>query len=209
MSLFEDILARLHTIAGTIDHAHTWIANAINLLEQARNLFGDTTRGSTNPYPPAALQAFQAALEAATESHTTLSHGKHTLTGYTGSIGQAGTGKTSHKKQAGKQQKKDPAPKNERNRPKGNQGAGLEIPPGEKKNKWLHERASQLGFTRRISPVGFGRDTHGQPVFENPKTRMYISPDATGHNLLNGWKLFNRKKRRIATCDPDLNPIKE
>jgi hypothetical protein len=52
----------------------------------------------------------------------------------------------------------------------------------------------------------------GQPVFYNPKTRTYITPDITGH-CGGVWKGatsvegLGRKETRLGTYDENLNRI--
>ncbi|SFC82475.1 RHS repeat-associated core domain-containing protein [Streptomyces aidingensis] len=69
------------------------------------------------------------------------------------------------------------------------------------------DRARELGYPRRIPPQRAPFDSHGQPVFTNGK--RYITPDIDGHNVSNGWKVFDRKGRRIGTYDANLNYVKK
>jgi Novel toxin 21 len=69
------------------------------------------------------------------------------------------------------------------------------------------DRAATLGYTTRISAQKAPFDSHGQEVFTNGKT--YITPDIDGHNVTNGWKMFNRRGVRIGTYDSELNYVKE
>ncbi|UJW28739.1 toxin C-terminal domain-containing protein [Saccharothrix sp. AJ9571] len=69
------------------------------------------------------------------------------------------------------------------------------------------DRAAKLGFTKRIPAQKAPFDSHGQVVYSNGK--YYITPDVDGHNVTNGWKVFNRRGQRIGTYDSDLNYIKE
>lgn len=69
------------------------------------------------------------------------------------------------------------------------------------------DRAATLGYTTRISAQKAPFDSHGQEVFTNGKT--YITPDVDGHNVTNGWKMFNRRGARIGTYDSELNYVKE
>lgn len=62
--------------------------------------------------------------------------------------------------------------------------------------------AKDLGYGNRVAPQKAPFDSHGQPVFSNGKG--YISPDGTGHNVTNGWKMFDRKGRRTGTWNSDL-----
>ncbi|WP_455713802.1 toxin C-terminal domain-containing protein [Streptomyces rubrogriseus] len=69
------------------------------------------------------------------------------------------------------------------------------------------DRAAELGCKRRISPQKAPVHSHGQEVFFNGKN--YITPDVDGHNVSDGWKMFNKKGQRIGTYDADLNYIKK
>ncbi|EPD55799.1 DUF6531 domain-containing protein [Streptomyces sp. HGB0020] len=69
------------------------------------------------------------------------------------------------------------------------------------------DRAAELGYKRRISPQKAPFNSHGQEVFSNGKN--YITPDVDGHNVSDGWKMFNKKGQRIGTYDADLNYIKK
>jgi hypothetical protein len=71
------------------------------------------------------------------------------------------------------------------------------------------ERAKDLGYTQRIPPQKAHFDSHGQTVYYNPKTKTYITPDVDGHNTSNGWKMFDKKGRRLGTYDSDLNRLKD
>jgi len=66
----------------------------------------------------------------------------------------------------------------------------------------LANRASALGYARRLPPQPF---SHGQDVFHNGTS--YISQDIDGHNVANGWKMFNRRGVRLGTYDSQLNRI--
>ncbi|PRB62945.1 toxin C-terminal domain-containing protein [Erwinia billingiae] len=48
---------------------------------------------------------------------------------------------------------------------------------------------------------------HGQPVFFDGET--YIIPDVDSHNVTSGWKIFDRRGKRMGTYDNDLNRIKD
>ncbi|WP_242414222.1 RHS repeat-associated core domain-containing protein [Salinivibrio sp. MA427] len=63
--------------------------------------------------------------------------------------------------------------------------------------------AADLGYAQRIPPQKAPFNSHGQPVFSNGKS--YISPDVDGHNVTNGWKMFDRKGRRTGTWNSDLS----
>ncbi|MEU9624099.1 toxin C-terminal domain-containing protein, partial [Streptomyces sp. NPDC048155] len=69
------------------------------------------------------------------------------------------------------------------------------------------DRAGALGYRTRIPAQRAPFNSHGQVVFSNGKN--YITPDVDGHNVSDGWKMFNRKGQRIGTYDPDLNYLKE
>ena len=69
------------------------------------------------------------------------------------------------------------------------------------------DRATALGYTTRISAQKAPFDSHGPEVFTNGKN--YITPDVDGHNVVNGWKMFNRRGVRIGTYDSELNYVKE
>ncbi|MFF7973305.1 putative T7SS-secreted protein [Streptomyces sp. NPDC007905] len=69
------------------------------------------------------------------------------------------------------------------------------------------DRAAELGYARRISPQKAPFHSHGQEVFFNGKN--YITPDVDGHNVSDGWKMFNKRGQRIGTYDADLNYIKD
>ncbi|MGP3968015.1 DUF6531 domain-containing protein [Streptomyces sp. 6N223] len=69
------------------------------------------------------------------------------------------------------------------------------------------DRAAELGYTRRVPPQRAPFNSHGQPVFSDG--RNYITPDIDGHNVTDGWKMFDRRGRRMGTHDADLNYVKE
>ncbi|MFE1026862.1 DUF6531 domain-containing protein [Streptomyces sp. NPDC058818] len=69
------------------------------------------------------------------------------------------------------------------------------------------DRAAELGYKRRISAQKAPFYSHGQEVFFNGKN--YITPDVDGHNVSDGWKMFNKKGQRIGTYDADLNYVKK
>nr|WP_277756135.1 VENN motif pre-toxin domain-containing protein [Rosenbergiella epipactidis] len=75
------------------------------------------------------------------------------------------------------------------------------------KGKEAQEAAGNLGFDRRIPAPKAPFNSHGQPVFFDGKT--YITPDVDSHNVTNGWKMFDRKGKRMGTYDSDLNRIKD
>ncbi|MFI9049631.1 RHS repeat-associated core domain-containing protein [Streptomyces sp. NPDC053427] len=69
------------------------------------------------------------------------------------------------------------------------------------------DRARDLGYPKEVRPAKSAPfDNHGQRVFTNGKT--YITRDIDGHNVSDGWKMFNRKGKRMGTYDPDLNYLK-
>jgi len=74
------------------------------------------------------------------------------------------------------------------------------------KGKEAQEAAGKLGFDRRISVPKAPFNSHWQPVFFDGKT--YIMPDVDSHNVTNGWKMFDRKGKRMGTYDSDLKRIK-
>lgn len=67
--------------------------------------------------------------------------------------------------------------------------------------------AGALGYTTRIPAQKVHFDSHGQEVFTNGTN--YITPDVDGHNVSDGWKMFNRRGVRIGTYDSELNYVKE
>ncbi|MDR3431685.1 MAG: VENN motif pre-toxin domain-containing protein, partial [Rouxiella aceris] len=75
------------------------------------------------------------------------------------------------------------------------------------KGKELQEAAGKLGFDQKIPVPKVPFNSHGQPAFFDGKT--YITPDVDSHNVTNGWKMFDRKGKRIGTYDGDLNRIKD
>ncbi|KGM29308.1 toxin C-terminal domain-containing protein [Photorhabdus akhurstii] len=75
------------------------------------------------------------------------------------------------------------------------------------KGKEAQEAAGKLGFDRRIAPPKASFNSHGQPVFFDGKT--YITPDVDSHNVTNGWKMFDRRGKRMGTYDSDLNRVKD
>ncbi|MCA6222757.1 VENN motif pre-toxin domain-containing protein, partial [Photorhabdus antumapuensis] len=75
------------------------------------------------------------------------------------------------------------------------------------KGKEAQEAAGKLGFDRRIAPPKAPFNSHGQPVFFDGKT--YITPDVDSHNVTNGWKMFDRRGKRMGTYDSNLNRVKD
>ena len=63
--------------------------------------------------------------------------------------------------------------------------------------------AKTLGYDRRIPPQKAPFNSHGQSVFWNGKN--YITSDIDGHNVKNGWKMFDKKGRRTGTWNSDLS----
>jgi hypothetical protein len=68
--------------------------------------------------------------------------------------------------------------------------------------------AAEHGYTERIPPQKAPFNTMGEPLYRNPKTGNYISPDRTGHGG-GVWKGFDRDGNRVGTYDGDLNPIRK
>ncbi|MGW0837337.1 RHS repeat-associated core domain-containing protein [Streptomyces prunicolor] len=68
------------------------------------------------------------------------------------------------------------------------------------------DRAASLGYNKTIKANRAPFHSHGQDVYFNGKN--YITRDVDGHNVTDGWKMFNRQGRRIGTYDPDLNYLK-
>jgi len=65
--------------------------------------------------------------------------------------------------------------------------------------------AKEVGL-KRIKQPPF--DSHGQKVFQLPKSSDLITPDADAH-IGGWWKLINRHGKRIGTLDKDLKLIQE
>jgi hypothetical protein len=86
----------------------------------------------------------------------------------------------------------------------GGPGAGTSAP---KSKQEITQQAGDLGYTRRISPQKAPFNSHGQPVYTDGDD--YITPDVDGHNVSDGWKLFNRRGVRIGTYSWDLTRIKD
>ncbi|WP_176110438.1 toxin C-terminal domain-containing protein [Izhakiella australiensis] len=74
------------------------------------------------------------------------------------------------------------------------------------KGKEAQESAGKLGFDRKIPAPKAPFNSHGQPVFFDGK--KYITPDVDSHNVTNGWKMFDRKGKRMGTYDSNLKRIK-
>ncbi|MEY8773410.1 VENN motif pre-toxin domain-containing protein, partial [Erwinia sp. ACCC 02193] len=75
------------------------------------------------------------------------------------------------------------------------------------RGKEAQETASNLGFERKIIAPKAPFNSLGQPVFFDGKT--YITPDVDSHNVTNGWKMFDRKGKRMGTYDSDLKRVKD
>jgi len=58
-----------------------------------------------------------------------------------------------------------------------------------------------------IPPQKAPFNSHGQDVYWNGKN--YITPDVDGHNVSDGWKIFDRRGNRLGTYDKDLKRIKD
>ncbi|BET96064.1 S-type pyocin domain-containing protein [Xenorhabdus taiwanensis] len=77
------------------------------------------------------------------------------------------------------------------------------------KGKDAIEAAKKLGYDQRIPAQKAPFNSHGQTVFYNKKTKTYITPDVDGHNITNGWKMMDKKGKRMGTYDSELNRIKD
>ncbi|WP_434743908.1 toxin C-terminal domain-containing protein [Micromonospora sp. SH-82] len=64
-----------------------------------------------------------------------------------------------------------------------------------------------MGYRTRIPSQKAHFDSHRQEVFTDGKN--FITRDVDGHNVTDGWKMFNRRGKRIGTYDSDLNYVKE
>jgi hypothetical protein len=69
------------------------------------------------------------------------------------------------------------------------------------------DRAAELGYRTRIPAQRAPFNSHGQEVFSDG--RNFITRDVDGHNVTDGWKMFNRRGQRIGTYDSDLNYVRE
>ena len=87
----------------------------------------------------------------------------------------------------------------------GSDGAGGETNAPKTKAE-ITQQAADLGYTRRIPPQKAPFNSHGQPVFSDGDD--YLTPDGTGHNTTNGWKIFDRRGTRVGTYTWDLTRIK-
>ena len=77
---------------------------------------------------------------------------------------------------------------------------------GKRKGQNVTDAANKLGYTQRIPPQKAPFNSHGQPVFKNPKTGTYITPDIDSH-IGGVWKMFDSKFNRIGTFDENLTRI--
>jgi hypothetical protein len=91
-----------------------------------------------------------------------------------------------------------------RNDHTGSDGGGSDDVP---KEPSVTDRATALGYDRRIPAQRAPFNSHGQPVYFDGKN--YITRDVDGHNVSDGWKMFNKRGQRIGTYDADLNYVKE
>jgi len=70
------------------------------------------------------------------------------------------------------------------------------------RNKEYQKQAEKMGY-RKVSRGSAPFNSHGENVFYNG--RHYISPDRDGHNVSNGWKVFNGRGDRLGTYNWDLS----
>ncbi|MFF0611749.1 hypothetical protein ACFYUD_24110 [Nocardia tengchongensis] len=75
--------------------------------------------------------------------------------------------------------------------------------PSPKTNEEYAAQANNLGYKQRIPAQQAPFDSHGEAVYSNGD--KYITRDNTSHNVSNGWKMFDRKGRRIGTYNWDLS----
>lgn len=68
------------------------------------------------------------------------------------------------------------------------------------------DQAAKLGYKRRIPPQKAPFNSHGQDVFTDGK--KYLTRDADGHNASNGWKLVDRRGKRVGSYDWNGNRVK-
>ena len=85
--------------------------------------------------------------------------------------------------------------------------SGGETDSAPKTKQEVTQQASDLGYNRRIPPQKAPFNSHGQPVYTDGKD--YITPDVDGHNVGNGWKVFNRRGQRVGTYSWDLTRVKD
>ncbi len=70
----------------------------------------------------------------------------------------------------------------------------------------IADQAKELGYDRRIPPQRAPFNSHGQPVYTDGTN--YLTPDVDGHNVTDGWKLFDRRGQRVGTYSWDLTRVK-
>lgn len=75
-----------------------------------------------------------------------------------------------------------------------------------KTKQQITQQASDLGYKQRIPPQRAPFNSHGQPVYTDGDD--YITPDRDGHNVSNGWKIYDRRGVRLGTYTWDLTRIK-
>ena len=75
------------------------------------------------------------------------------------------------------------------------------------RDRTVDKAAEKLGYGQRIPPQKAPFNSHGQDVYWNGKN--YITPDVDGHNVSDGWKIFDRRGNRLGTYDKDLKRIKD
>ncbi|MGW4352162.1 hypothetical protein ACWELJ_08715 [Nocardia sp. NPDC004582] len=75
--------------------------------------------------------------------------------------------------------------------------------PTQKTKEEYAAQANNLGYTQRIPAQQAPFNSHGEAVYSNGD--KYITPDNTSHNVTNGWKMFDRKGRRVGTYNWDLS----
>ena len=75
------------------------------------------------------------------------------------------------------------------------------------RDRTVDKAAEKLGYGHRIPPQKAPFNSHGQDVYWNGKN--YITPDVDGHNVSDGWKIFDRRGNRLGTYDKDLKRIKD
>ncbi len=72
--------------------------------------------------------------------------------------------------------------------------------------KAAKDAAADLGYTEKANPGSAGIDTKGKPLFKNPDTGKYISPDRDSHSG-GTWKGFDGDGNRTGTYDENLKRI--
>ena len=78
--------------------------------------------------------------------------------------------------------------------------------PSPLKGQAAIDAAKKLGYTKRIPPQAAPFNSHGQPVFYNPTTKTYITPDIDSHSG-GVWKMFNSNYERVGTYNGALKQI--